>query len=184
MADKHKLSLEVPAVADCTILSVNDTSQYTPLLPVDCPELLITVPGFNSPALISVTQDFSLNLVACNLGVQTVDCGTTNTDLPDGVYIIKYSVAPNDEVFVEYNHLRITKILNLYHEVLCGLHVDTCEPSSERWELIGEIHYIRTLIDAAVSQVEYCCSPTKGMDMYNYALKRLQKILCLTSSNC
>ena len=109
---------------------------------------------------------------------------TFGNHTPDGVYIIKYSVAPNDEVFVEYNHLRITKILNLYHEVLCGLHVDTCEPSSERWELIGEIHYIRTLIDAAVSQVEYCCSPTKGMDMYNYALKRLQKILCLTSSNC
>ena len=84
MAEKHILSLEVPSIANCEILSIRDTSQYSALLPVDCPELLITVPGFNSPALIEVNQGFDLNLVACTLGVQSIDCGITNVALPDG----------------------------------------------------------------------------------------------------
>jgi len=184
MAEKHILSLEVPSVANCEILSIRDTSQYTELLPVDCSELLITVPGFNSPALIQVDKNFDLNLVACDLGVQTVNCGTEQAALPDGVYIIRYSVSPNAEVFVEYNHLRVSSILNLYNEVLCSIGIDTCEPSSETQDLISEIQYIRTLIDAAVAEVEYCISPAKGMEMYDYALKRLRRILCITSSNC
>ncbi len=184
MAEKHILSLEVPTVANCEILSISDTSQYSSLLPTDCPELLITVPGFNSPALIEVTPGFNLNLVACSLGVQTANCGTENTTLPDGIYIIRYSVAPNDEVYVEYNHLRTTALLTLYHEVICGLNLADCEPFSEKQDLINEINYIRLLIDAAVAEVEYCISPNKGMEMYNYAFKRLKKILCLTSGDC
>lgn len=184
MAEKHILSLEVSTVANCEILSIRDTSQYSSLLPTDCPELLITVPGFNSPVLIEVIPNFDLNLVACDLGVQTINCATENTSLPDGIYVIRYSVAPNDEVYVEYNHLRTTSILTLYYEVLCGLNLETCEPSSEKQDLITETQYIRTLIDAAVAEVEYCLSPAKGMEMYNYALKRLKKILCLTTANC
>jgi len=183
MAEKHILSLEV-ATASCEILSVRDTSQYSLLLPIDCPELLITVPGFNAPALIDVAPNFNLNLTACALGVQSTDCGITNTPLPDGIYIIRYSVSPNSEVFVEYNHLRTTVILNSYYEVICGLNLANCEPSSEKQKLINEVNYIRLLIDAAVAEVEYCISPNKGMEMYNYALKRLNKILCLTSGNC
>jgi len=184
MAEKHILSLEVLTVANCEILSIRDTSQYSTLLPVDCPELLITVPGFNSPALIEVTQGFDLNLVACTLGVQSTDCGITNAPLPDGIYIIRYSVSPNSEVFVEYNHLRTVSIMTLYYEVICGLNLANCEPFSEKQDLINKINYIRLLIDAAIAEVEYCTSPNKGMEMYNYALKRLNKILCLTSGNC
>lgn len=180
MASKHILSLEVPTVANCEILSIRDTSQYTDLLPVDCAELLITVPGFNSGKLIPVTQGFFNDITACDLGLQTQDCGTTRSELPDGVYIIKYSVAPNDKVYVEYNHLRVTSIMTLYYKTLCDIDVSDCEPFSEKKQLIDEMQYIRTLIDAAVSKVEYCASPSIGIEMYNYALKRLNKIVCQT----
>ncbi len=183
MADKHILSLEVPTVANCEILSIRDTSQYTSLLPIDCAELLITSPGFNSPALVSVTPNFNLNIVACDLGLQTTDCTSTNSDLPDGVYVIRYSVSPNDKVYVEYNHLRISKILTLYFKILCDIDIQACEPSSDQKELIDRVYYLRTLIDAAVAKVEYCGSPNHGMDIYNFALKELQKISCLFS-NC
>jgi hypothetical protein len=183
MADKHILSLEVPTVANCEILSINDTSQYTELLPVDCPELLITTPGFNSPALISVTQNFNLNITACDLGLQTVDCANKNAALPDGVYVIKYSVSPNDKVYVEYNHLRVSKILTLYFKILCDIDLKTCPPDYDQRELVSKMYYLRTLIDAAIARVEYCSSPNQGMDIYNYALKELQKISCLYS-NC
>jgi hypothetical protein len=188
MADKHILSLEVPAVTNCEILSIKDTSQYTTLLPVDCPELIITSPGFNSASMIKLDSftpgtgsSFDINISACQLGLQTSDCGNTRISLPDGIYIIKYSVAPNDKVYVEYNHLRITSIINKYYTSLCDISLDTCEPSSQKKDLIDEMQYIKTLIDGAVSKVEFCNSPNQGMEMYNYALKRLNKISCSIS---
>lgn len=191
MADKHILSLEVPLVTNCEILSIRDTSQYTPLLPVDCPELLITTPGFNSASLIKLdqffpiqTSSFDINISACHLSLQTINCGTERSALPDGVYIIKYSVAPNDKAYVEYNHLRITSLINMYYQTLCDIDIDTCEPFSKRKDLIDELQHIKTLIDGAVSKVEFCNSPHLGMDMYNYALRRLNKITCMTTGYC
>lgn len=180
MASKHILSLEVPLVANCEILSIRDTSQYSSLLPIDCGELLVTPPGFNSPALLKKDPHFFSDITACDLGLQKDQCETTRVALPDGVYIIKYSVAPNSEVFVEYNHLKVTQLLTSYHEVLCYIDVNDCEPHSERRDLIEEMQYIKTLIDAAISKVEYCGSPSDGMDLYNFALKRLNKIKCIT----
>ena len=42
----HLLSLEVPTVMNTCIMSVLDTSIYSPLMPVSCPTLNVTVPGF------------------------------------------------------------------------------------------------------------------------------------------
>jgi len=180
MADKHILSLEVPTVANTEILTIKDTSQYSTILNTDCGELLITTPGFNASTLIKVDTKFDLVLNACLLAIQTTNCGTTRTDLPDGVYVIRYSVAPTDKVYVEYNHLRVTALLKLYYETLCHIDVNDCEPHSERKDLIDEMKYIRTVIDAAVAKVEYCGSPKEGMALYDYAKKRLQKISCKT----
>ena len=181
MADKHILSLEIPKTANCDVLSILDTSQYSSLIPVDCPEILITIPGFNAPVLIEpTTTNFSLHLNGCDLKYQTQNCGTENVSLPDGVYIIKYSVSPNDKVYVEYNTLRICKIMCIYYDVLCNIDVHPCEPDFTKKELLDEMHFIKTLIDAAVANVEYCNSPSKGMDLYNYALKKLNKLTCLT----
>ena len=128
-------------------------------------------------------SELNLNIVACDLGLQTTDCSSTNSDIPDGVYVIRYSVSPNDKVYVEYNHLRISKILTLYFKILCDIDIQACEPTSDQKELIDRVYYLRTLIDAAVAKVEYCGSPNHGMDIYNFALKELQKISCLFS-NC
>ena len=40
------------------------------------------------------------------------------------------------------------------------------------------MNYIKTLIDAAVAEVEYCSNPDKGMELYKYAEKLLNKIIC------
>ena len=178
MADKHILSLEVPTVANCEVLSIKDTSQYSSKLNVDCGEIFITPPGYNAPAIIKVDPNFDVTLNGCLLGTQVDNCGTMRTQLPDGIYIIKYVVSPGLKVFVEYNHLRITNLLTLYYETLCHIDVKNCEPHSERKDLIDEMKYIRTLIDAAVAKVEYCNSPSEGMSLYDYAKKRLQKISC------
>ena len=180
MASKHILSLELPTVSNCEILSIKDTSQYVEQLNIDCGELLITSPGYTVPVLIKLNPNFNLNLNGCLLGTQTENCGDMRTALTDGIYIIKYSVAPTNKVYVEYNHLRTTNFLKLYYETLCHIDVNDCEPHSERKDLIDEMKYIRTLIDAAIAKVEYCNSPREGMNLYDYAKKRLQKISCKT----
>ena len=183
MATKHILSLETPTVSNCGLLCIKDTSQYSTELAVDCPELLITLPGFRSTILIKVYSRFDMCLTACALFIQKEDCGTIQSNLPDGTYVIKYSVSPNDKVFVEYNHLRVTQLMTTYYEVLCDLDVQPMIPDSEKSDLLKEMDFIRTLIDAAVANVEYCNAPDKGMRLYNYAKQRLNKIIC-PSGNC
>ena len=73
--------------------------------------------------------------------------------------------------------------MTLYYKVLCDLDVQPMIPNSEKAELLREMDFIRTLIDAAIANVEYCNSADKGMRLYNYAKQRLDKIIC-PSGNC
>jgi hypothetical protein len=177
----HVLSLEVPTVLNTCILTVMDTSVYTDLIPVVCETLAITVPGFNYSVELPVNSGFIQNLTACDLGLQTADCGTSYVDIPDGIYIIKYSVSPNDQVYVEYNHLRISKALNLYNKVLCQVDVNACDPPFVIKEKLEALRLIFMYLQAAISKVETCHEPQKGMSLYNYAMKLLKKMSCI---NC
>jgi len=183
MASRHILSLEIPTVSNCDLLCIKDTSQYSSELAVDCEELLITLPGYSVPVLIKVDKNFDMCLTACTMALQTKDCGVTQEKIPDGIYIVKYSVSPNSKVYVEYNHLRVTELLTTYYEVLCDLNVQACQPDSDKEALLSEMYYIKTMIDAAVANVEYCQSSAQGMQLYRYAKQRLNKISCPTG-NC
>lgn len=178
---KHVLSLEVPDTLNCQIIRIADTSVYSDDIPVDCPILNVTVPGFNYSVEFGeadISAGFSLNLTACDLELQTDNCGTTYNTLPDGIYIIKYSVSPNDAVYVEYNHLRVCKLLNTYNNVLCDLDVSNCEPETDIVKKLDLLSTIRRYIDAAKAKVETCHEPKKGMELYTYAKKLLDKFDC------
>lgn len=165
---------------DC-ILRVVDTSVYDPNLPVTCPTLYVTVPGFLGPVVFDqFAPGFSTNLTACDLELQTQDCGQTFAGLPDGIYVIRWAVSPLDVVYVEYNHLRITKALMKYQKALCSLDLAGCEPTAATKDKLRELQYIRSLLYAAKAQVEFCHHPKKGMEIFNYAMKLLNKFNCTT----
>jgi hypothetical protein len=176
----HVLSLEVPTVMNSCILSINDTSIYADIVPVTCPTLNVTVPGFSYSTQIDVTAGFSEILTACDLQLQTTQCGEVYGNLPDGIYIIKYSVSPNDLVYVEYNHLRITQALIRYNKALCDLDLAACTPPEKVQEKLEKLRMIRMYLDAAKAKVEFCHEPQKGMSLYNYAIKLLNKFDCKT----
>ena len=178
---QHILSLEVPTVLNPCIMSILDTSIYTPLIPVTCPTLNVTVPGFNYSTQLTIVPGDNTILTACDLQLQTQNCATVLTDIPDGIYVIKYSVSPNDIVFVEYNHLRITKALTRYYNILCRVDVADCDPPFRIKEKLEALRIIRMYLDAAKAKVEFCHEPQKGMSLYNYALKLLMKMECV---NC
>lgn len=174
---QHVLSLEAPDTMNGCVLRLVDTSVYNPLSAPTCPILLITPPGFvRAVSIPSVQPGFIYNLTACDLGLQTDQCGTQYYDLPDGIYIIKYSVSPNDFVYVEYNHLRITNALKIIYNILCELDLGACEPPEVIKNKLRELSLIEMYLKAAKADVEFCLNPRKGMDMYNYALRLLQKM--------
>ena len=177
MAAKHILSLELPQVSNLNILSIKDTSQYAENLSVKCSELLILPPGFSIPYIIEVQPGFNLNLNTCALGMQANDCGHSLNNFPDGVYAIQYRVQPHAKVYVEYNFLRTNLIMQKYYDKLNDLDIHPCEPTSARRKIISEMGYIKTMIDAAKAKVEYGSSPNQGGELYQFAEKKLNKIL-------
>jgi len=176
----HVLSLEVPTVMNTCILNINDTSVYANNVPITCETLNVTVPGYGYSNQIDVVAGFSAILTACDLQLQTNQCGQQYAPLPDGLYIIKYSVSPNDIVYVEYNHLRITNALNRYNKALCSLDLAACDPPAKVKEKLEKLRIIRMYLDAAKAKVEFCLEAQQGMTLYNYAIKLLNKFDCKT----
>lgn len=176
---KHTLSLEIPDTLNKCIFRVIDTSIYSNEVPVECPKLEITPPGFHQAYLIeNLTPNFTENFTACSLGLQIYNCDIAFNNLQDGVYVVRYSVSPNDTVYVEYNHLRITNALNLINDILCCLDLAACEPQKPIKDKLRELQLLQTQLQAAKVEVEYCHHPAKGMDMYNYVLNKLKKLAC------
>lgn len=180
---QHRLSLEAPDTMNKSILRIVDTSVYNTQIAVTCPLLQVTLPGFSRPVDFDenfISPGFILNLTACDLGIQYQQCGTVYSDLQDGIYILKYSVSPNDVVYVEYNHLRMTMALNKYYELLCQLDLGACDPPTKKEEKLNKLRMIKMYLDAAKGLVEFCHEPSKGMDLFNYAVKLLNKMDCKT----
>ena len=183
MALKHHLALDIPETACDNILRITDASVYASGLAVDCPRLDIMLPGFTVPVYITTfTPGDSINLNAIDLGLIPVNSPEIMS-LPDGLYTIKYSVSPNDKVFVEYYHLRVTRLLNTYWKEVCKVQLAPCEPSVEQHEKLHDLRYIKMYIDGAKAKAEYCHSPKDAVDMYLYAqklLKKYQSGCCIT----
>jgi hypothetical protein len=183
---QHVLSLEAPDTMNLCQLRLVDTSIYNTDVAVKCPILEVTLPGFTSPVQFGedkVSPGFILNLTACDLEVQTSGCGTEFSSLADGIYIIKWSVSPNDKVYVEYNHLRITKALKTYESILCDLDIGACDPDAILEKKLKDLHQIKMYLEAAKAKVETCHEPNQGMALYNYAVSRLDKFECKTCQN-
>lgn len=182
---KHVLSLEIPDTMNKCIFRVVDTSVYATTIPVTCPLLQITPPGYIHPVNFTNPQilpGFNLNLTACDLELQVSDCGTTFYDVPDGIYIVKYSVEPKDLVYVEYNHLRTTCADNRIKEIYCSLSLGACDPPAAIKDKLNQVRLIQQYLKAAKAYVEDCHEPTKGMELYRYAVKLIDKLSC--SSSC
>ena len=176
---QHQLALEIPDTLNTCLLRIVDMSTYNENVPVECPTLQITAPGFTTAAEIKdMGTEFAVNLTACDLGLQLTNCGTFRNALQDGVYVIRYSVAPNDVVYVEYNHLRISDALTKINDLLCCLDVPNCEPVAPMKEKLREVTFLSTMLKAAKAKVEYCHNPTEGMEIYTYVMAQLKKLAC------
>jgi len=180
---KHLLSLEIPDTLDTCAMMVRDMSVYSDILPYECATLQITAPGWvNASKWEGLNKNFSLVVTACSMGSQTTGCDTPMS-LVDGVYVVKWSVSPNDVVYVEYNYLRITNALRSIRSILCCLDLRTCLPEPKILSVLRELSEWEMMLKAAKANVEVCHKPAKGMEMYTFALKNIRRIAQICGCN-
>lgn len=211
MMGKHILQLNFPDTTNEGVLLIDDISIYDPTtlsagsvsisgsttpvsgstIPpcsgviIPCANLQITPPGFYTPTVLSVAYgNFRLVLNACTLGITgPPNCNSSCPALPDGLYNIRYSVAPNDKVFVEYKILRTTQAMNKYYGLLCQIGLTPCLPNQELQYQINNLQTIDTYLTAAKVMVENEHQFTEGMNLYRFAVELMDK-MSFEPTNC
>lgn len=176
--NSHQLSIDIPEIINDCVLHIIDTSSYMQYVTPECPTLQIQVPGFTDIVTIEVQPGFNLSLTACDLEIQLHNCDNLRNSLPDGVYVIRYSLSPNEDFYVEYNHLRTVNLEKRIYDLLCCLDLSACVPMGEEKAKLDSIHTLTVMLKAAKANVEFCHFPTKGINMYNFVNKEIKKLAC------
>jgi len=120
---------------------------------------------------------FMLVRSACSIGMLSSSNYSESCPLlPDGLYHIRYSVSPNELVFVEYDVLRTTCAINRLNTVLCNSNIKCCLPDQETQYIIDECNLIRNFILTAKLLVENQHKVADGISMFRYAVSLITKM--------
>lgn len=182
----NELSLEVPQISNPKVIRIYDTSIWDPDVIVVSRKLDIIPPGYSSSVTFTVVEKFDMIYNSSNLGITTTTNPSDMSNLPDGIYVIRFTVQQGDtEQWVEYNHLRQVCLLKDYYKALCTLNFYPCDTldvdlDSKRKELMT----IRAYIDAAKAKVEWCGAPSEGMDLHLFAKKMMDRFSLEKCKNC
>lgn len=172
----HNLSLEVPFISNPKVLKVSDLTVWNNSVPSESIKLNIICPGFIYGKSFDVKRGFDKLFNSSSLGIYVVTDLNDLTPIPDGIYIIRLTNVSGVEEYVEYNHLRQTQILEKWYKALCKLRLSACDKFDEEKEEERRLLYqIKSYIDAAKAQVEYCNAPNEGLELHNYANSLLDK---------
>jgi hypothetical protein len=171
------LSLEIENKGDCKNIRITDSSFYNPLLPVTCMQLQVKTPGNTVPVEFELENPyFTTVLNANNLKIQDNVPNECLESLPDGIYYIKYSINPNNKLYVEYNYLHNCGQYAKYIDLVCDLFSEKCLMTNNQYlEKTKELAKIKSLIDSSKYLIEYCGNPEGGVDLYNEANELLNK---------
>lgn len=91
-------------------IGIADASTYDPIVPIANPSLEITPPGGFSKVTIPFTP-MSINIINSNMAGITIACDYDGLyEMPDGIWVFKYSIKPNLTSFVSKYFMRTTLI--------------------------------------------------------------------------
>ena len=98
----------------------------------------------------------ALNIYNSNgLGITKASCEEDLMDLPDGLWKVKYSICPNDKLFIERFFLKTDKIQCKYDKAFLSLDLDNLSEEtqkSKRKDLSSIEIFIQGAISAANNQ--------------------------------
>lgn len=126
-----KLNFNIVDTHDFKTLGVVDTSWYNPDITVETPTIEILPPGYTVAAspyfMIKALNVYNSN----GLGITRASCEGDLVDLPDGLWKIRYSICPNDKLFIEKIFLKIDKFKCKYSQVFLSLDLENISKESE-----------------------------------------------------
>lgn len=173
-----QLDIKVEELLNSKILIVKDASWYNPEIAVTNARIDLQYPGSTDYFSIPVGKNFNYVINSNTLNITNVTHSDNLSELPDGIWTIKYSICPNDELFVEYTFLRNTKQLIKWHNLYCSIQIDRCV-KKKYFEELKKIREIKDIIDAAKYLAD-CGKYEKSIELYDYADLLMDEF----SSNC
>jgi len=174
----HELDITYHNTYNCKTLRIEDNSIYDDKFEVKNSILEIKAPGQNCFTFFDLKKDWksiTLNCASLKLCCTKQPCKLTI--LPDGIYEIKFSIDPNIKYMVEFNHMRVCKLMSNYIKLI-GLYLSnkTSNTNKENEEIEKEFTAIKDIIDASVYAVEELLDNSLGIDLYEQASKRINDI--------
>ena len=180
MADL-KLDILVVPTFNSETLAVNDISTYPVAPPVSAPSIEITVPAFGS-----VNIPFNINQInvfnSTALGITSGDDLTV--PLPDGVYFLKYSVAPAYQNFVEKSIMRVEQLQEKFDAAFMKTDMMECDGPIRTQQKV-DLNSIYFFIQGAIAAANNC-AVDEANKLYNQANKMLDNFIkkgCNCSGN-
>jgi hypothetical protein len=175
---KSELDIYIEKILNPKVLIVNDASFYNPDIAVTNAKLEIQYPNSNVFINIPVSKNFSYKVNSNTLNITKVNKKNALSKLPDGLWTIKYSICPNDALFVEYTFLRNINQLIKYNNLYCELELNKCDKKSYLEEL-KKLREIKDLIDASEYLAD-CGKYEKSIEIY----KGIEELLAEYKEDC
>lgn len=169
-----KLDILVLPTYNKMLLGVADASTYvTP--PVN-PTIEITVPSFGTVVLPFTENDYNL-FNSESLGITA--SGADLVPLPDGIYKLKYSIAPAATNFVEKTILRVDQLQEKFDEAFMKLDMMECDRAIKTQSKV-DLNTIYFFINGAIAAANNCALDT-ATKLYDQAQKMLNNFV---KNNC
>jgi hypothetical protein len=177
MADL-KLDFLVIPTYNVQTLGIADASTYPASPPVSSPTIEIDVPGFGLVSLPFNINDFNIYTTA-SLGITSV--GDPLLPLPDGVYYIKYSVAPAYQNFVQKTIMRVDQLQEKFDSAFMKLDMMECDAAIRKQQMV-DLNSIYYFIQGSIAAANNCAIDTANK-LYNQANRMLNQFIA-NRCNC
>jgi hypothetical protein len=177
MADL-KLDFLVIPTYNVQTLGIADASTYPATPPVSSPTIEIDVPGFGLVSLPFNINDFNIYTTA-SLGITSV--GDPLLPLPDGVYYIKYSVAPAYQNFVQKTIMRVDQLQEKFDSAFMKLDMMECDAAIRKQQMV-DLNSIYYFIQGSIAAANNCAIDTANK-LYNQANRMLNQFIA-NRCNC
>jgi hypothetical protein len=180
MADLKLDIIVVPTYSTLT-LGIVDASTYPNNPPiVISPTISIDVPGFGLVFKPFIPNEINI-FTSADLGITEAGC---NQPLPDGLYRLKYTVAPAYENYVEKSIMRIEKLQEKFDSAFLKLDMMECDRALKTQSSVT-LNTINFFIQGALASANNC-SEYEATKLYNQAdtmLNNFMKNNCGCSGN-
>jgi len=175
MADL-KLDIIVVPTYNVLNLAVMDASVYPDDPPlVSGATIDIDVPGFGLVSLPFYVQELNI-FTSSNLGISAVG---VSEPLPDGIYHLKYSIAPSTVNFVEKTIMRVDLLQQKFDEAFMTLDMMECDRAIKTQSKV-DLTTINFFIQGAMAAANNCAE-VEANKLYTQADKMLNNFI---KNNC